>query len=1214
MDGDIIQGFESVCGSLSFVSSAVMIWKLQNEKNKNFTNPILLFLFSLLLALSFVLAIGRAAFAKASFCKFQGFIVQWTFNALMLWLIFLSYLMYFWIVQKQHPKRMEKLITRNLLSILFVSFIIAIINLGLNYYDDTYVWCWISGKHVIARFLCFECFLIGAWIINVCSLFSIHQSLLKRFKKATFHEKISQLFDNTRDTPIQTKLLVYLVMFSVVWFFSLLNRVVETITGQTVFIIALLEAIFVPLQGFLYASAYSNLVKRKFCRVVKESAVTILHLDKETNSSSSFTTEREEMVPLPGSDTTATTPRQQQLQHHIKGYIPKKYSIYITTFNMGEAKVQKVQTSVKDWIVEGHDVYAIGVQECMDYSEIKETILNHLGGPSKYQLYSVAIGSDTKSLGFHGYIALMVFVKTSEVNDGNIQLTVPAKSTMATGTDLIITTATNKGAVGIPLQIHDTSLGFVTCHLPSDSKGKSKLIKRNASAHAILKEVTLAPEDLGFDLHLQHDHVFVFGDLNYRMDTNQDGGGVNSLTGVTVASAIEKQTLGDDPMWIARKFNLLRHQSDPFHPTLSDIKLIHNAKNNSRGAWKSVLRADELRSIMDDGDAFYCFEEPMPTFPPSYKRRKGDIEADCGDYTEFEKVIKGYSNTGYIENQLVGDETTTTASAAAAASRDRSASSAAVSANAFLTRTKSKNAVLSPQEDIEEASPSFDEAYKHNHEDTSKEDELTYRQDINDNKPKRTGMSRYILSRGNSSAIVTGDVISRQSPSFSVKPEKEDPSKLRPPSYTDRVLMHSLEDRKNRVTIQAYDTCDLVRISDHRPVSMTLLLEVNSAVYFHESIAADQKKNSKQDQETKNSNAEKHGPHFELYELLISDFAVILIDIMFDEEEEEESENEINRDSMNPSLVVETTTNPLQREMSVDSVASSSLVSFSETSLSKAFELMNESVSERGSETVDSSIVRPNSGKKSLRFDDDNESSSLSSSSSQQQQQQEQSTSVAVNKDESSSSALTSSSSPNLPTSSSSPERRPRGKTTLLNKTLSIELSTIGGDNSTTTTNNPTQATERRPRAKTQVKGKRRSIFQTIFGLGGEEVEEKEENEDDILRDMARDSLQWQNTLNEPGLWRKKVIEEERERQREKEGKALKNLPIKKKKKKLNERRVDQITVVFPLPSKDPLLSYRRLQDYSAAFNIDDQEKQDENDIENNMYDMFFFLNLILSL
>jgi hypothetical protein len=53
-----------------------------------------------------------------------------------------------------------------------------------------------------------------------------------------------------------------------------------------------------------------------------------------------------------------------------------------------------------------------------------------------------------------------------------------------------------------------------------------------------------------------------------------------------------------------------------------------------------------------------------------------------------------------------------------------------------------------------------------------------------------------------------------------------DPRKLRPPSYTDRILFHSLSDRAKRITVQGYDLCDTLRVSDHRAVSMVALLEV----------------------------------------------------------------------------------------------------------------------------------------------------------------------------------------------------------------------------------------------------------------------------------------------------------------------------------------------------------------------------------------------------
>lgn len=56
--------------------------------------------------------------------------------------------------------------------------------------------------------------------------------------------------------------------------------------------------------------------------------------------------------------------------------------------------------------------------------------------------------------------------------------------------------------------------------------------------------------------------------------------------------------------------------------------------------------------------------------------------------------------------------------------------------------------------------------------------------------------------------------------------------KLRPPSYTDRILIHSLPDRQDRIAVQAYDFCDRLRVSDHRAVSMTIRLEVNTGVNF----------------------------------------------------------------------------------------------------------------------------------------------------------------------------------------------------------------------------------------------------------------------------------------------------------------------------------------------------------------------------------------------
>jgi hypothetical protein len=53
-------------------------------------------------------------------------------------------------------------------------------------------------------------------------------------------------------------------------------------------------------------------------------------------------------------------------------------------------------------------------------------------------------------------------------------------------------------------------------------------------------------------------------------------------------------------------------------------------------------------------------------------------------------------------------------------------------------------------------------------------------------------------------------------------------SKLRPPSYTDRILTHSL--RRDKLMIDAYGFCDSIQCSDHRPVSLTMTLTVCNGI------------------------------------------------------------------------------------------------------------------------------------------------------------------------------------------------------------------------------------------------------------------------------------------------------------------------------------------------------------------------------------------------
>jgi hypothetical protein len=53
---------------------------------------------------------------------------------------------------------------------------------------------------------------------------------------------------------------------------------------------------------------------------------------------------------------------------------------------------------------------------------------------------------------------------------------------------------------------------------------------------------------------------------------------------------------------------------------------------------------------------------------------------------------------------------------------------------------------------------------------------------------------------------------------------------LRPPSYTDRVLCHSLPGQGRDLTITKYELCEAMSGSDHRPVAALIDLHVGEGV------------------------------------------------------------------------------------------------------------------------------------------------------------------------------------------------------------------------------------------------------------------------------------------------------------------------------------------------------------------------------------------------
>jgi hypothetical protein len=128
----------------------------------------------------------------------------------------------------------------------------------------------------------------------------------------------------------------------------------------------------------------------------------------------------------------------------------------------------------------------------MDLADLQIKIIRHLvsGSTGKYVHYSREIGKRATALGYHGYIALCIFVRATAVAAGRFQMphrqssNKNAQEVFRGKSLLLFGRASNKGAVGMSFRFDDTSFAFVTCHLASDSSSL-KRAKRKKSSNAV---------------------------------------------------------------------------------------------------------------------------------------------------------------------------------------------------------------------------------------------------------------------------------------------------------------------------------------------------------------------------------------------------------------------------------------------------------------------------------------------------------------------------------------------------------------------------------------------------------------------------------------------------------------------------------------------------------------------------------------------------------
>lgn len=180
-------------------------------------------------------------------------------------------------------------------------------------------------------------------------------------------------------------------------------------------------------------------------------------------------------------------------------------TVWCGTFNLTGHRPPKKQDELKEWMPKDkYDIYAVAVQEASfrrEENEWFEYVQHYLG--KEYLTLASMFLWDTM---------LIVLTRKKHL----LKITNVEGSTKATMHKAVCGT---KGGIGISMRYLETSICFVTCHLAAR-------IERNAMRNANLEEIIDCLQ-LGVretDICNQFNHLFFFGDFNYRveMDPNAE--------------------------------------------------------------------------------------------------------------------------------------------------------------------------------------------------------------------------------------------------------------------------------------------------------------------------------------------------------------------------------------------------------------------------------------------------------------------------------------------------------------------------------------------------------------------------------------------------------------------------------------------------------------------------------------------------------------------
>lgn len=199
----------------------------------------------------------------------------------------------------------------------------------------------------------------------------------------------------------------------------------------------------------------------------------------------------------------------------------KSIQIYCGTYNVNGKQPDE---GLAPWLCLNDkqiDIYAIGFQELVDLTTANLLLKNDLNEQYWINFVENELLNEKNFKHKTKYVlitkirmfGLFLLIYASEKLASTNSITNVLKSSVATG---LMDLVGNKGSLGVSLKLYESRVCFVCSHFAADT---DKLEKRNSDFRAARSKLNFINETNDFSLSLDdHDAIFWFGDLNYRLD------------------------------------------------------------------------------------------------------------------------------------------------------------------------------------------------------------------------------------------------------------------------------------------------------------------------------------------------------------------------------------------------------------------------------------------------------------------------------------------------------------------------------------------------------------------------------------------------------------------------------------------------------------------------------------------------------------------------